>query len=240
MSKNILIVGSGFMGTSIALGLDQTDTCCVEQDHEYQSILKNESIYNEVFSSYESVSGTYDLIIICTRQADVLRSILYFCEHFSESLVTDISSSKNFLVNQELPKNFISSHPICGSHKVGPANAEANLLKDKEVIILSNTINNNVKNLKDFWHSLGANTSEMTFDQHDKYYAYLSHFPHFFSFLYKEILEEEGIDYQKYSGDSMKEILRLSEANKDLWNEIFSDNKVNLDMLKEKIKKKLL
>ena len=38
----------------------------------------------------------------------------------------------------------------------------------------------------------------------------------------------------------MKEILRLSEANKDLWNEIFSDNKANLDMLKEKIKKKLL
>lgn len=240
MSKNILIVGSGFMGTSIALDLDQTDTCCVEQDHEHQRILKNESIYNEVFSSYESVSGTYDLIIICTRKADALRSILYFCEQFPESLVTDISSSKNFLVNQELPKNFISSHPICGSHKVGPANAEANLLKDKEVIILSNTINNDVKNLKDFWHSLGANTSEMTFDQHDKYYAYLSHFPHFFSFLYKEILEEEGIDYQKYSGDSMKEILRLSEANKDLWNEIFLDNKVNLDMLKEKIKKKLL
>ena len=240
MSKKILIVGSGFMGTSIALALDQKDTCCVEQDHEHQRILKNESIYNEVFSSYESVSGTYDLIIICTRQTDALRSILYFCEHFPESLVTDISSSKNFLVNQELPKNFISSHPICGSHKVGPANAEANLLKDKEVIILSNTINNNVKNLKDFWHSLGANTSEMTFDQHDKYYAYLSHFPHFFSFLYKEILEEEGINYQKYSGDSMKEILRLSEANKDLWNEIFSDNKINLDMLKEKIKKKLL
>ena len=189
MSKNILIVGSGFMGTSIALGLDQTDTCCVEQDHEYQSILKNESIYNEVFSSYESVSGTYDLIIICTRQADALRGILYFCEQFPESLVTDISSSKNFLVNQELPNKFISSHPICGSHKVGPGNAEANLLKDKEVIILSNTINNDVKDLKDFWHSLGANTSEMTLDEHDKHYAYLSHFPHFFSFLYKEILE---------------------------------------------------
>ena len=40
MSKNILIVGSGFMGTSIALALDQKDTCCVEQDHEYQRILK--------------------------------------------------------------------------------------------------------------------------------------------------------------------------------------------------------
>ena len=215
MSRKILIVGSGFMGTSIALGLNQTDTSCVEQDHEYQSILKNKSIYNEVFSSYESVSGAYDLIIICTRQAEALRSILYFCEHFPESLVTDISSSKNFLVNQELPKNFISSHPICGSHKVGPDNAEANLLKNKEVIILSDTINNDVKNLKDFWHSLGANTSEMTLDEHDKHYAYLSHFPHFFSFLYKEILEEEGIDYQKYSGDSMNCLLYTSPSPRD-------------------------
>ena len=80
----------------------------------------------------------------------------------------------------------------------------------------------------------------MTLDEHDKHYAYLSHFPHFFSFLYKEILEEEGIDYQKYSGDSMKEILRLAKADRDLWNEIFSDNKANLDILKNKIKKKLL
>ena len=97
MSRKNLIVGSGFMGTSLALGLNQTDTSCVEQDHEYQNILKNKSIYNEVFSSYESVSGAYDLIIICTRQAEALRSILYFCEHFPESLVTDISSSKNYL-----------------------------------------------------------------------------------------------------------------------------------------------
>ena len=45
--------------------------------------------------------------------------------------------------------------------------------------------------------------------------------------------------YKRQSGDSLKEILRLSESDKDLWNEIFSDNKANIDSLKEKIKKKL-
>lgn len=240
MNNKILVVGSGFMGTSIALGLDQSNIFCVEQNHDHRKILNDKSIYNEIFSSYENVTGSYDLIIICTRQAQALSSIFYFCEHFPETLVTDISSSKNFLVNQKLPENFISSHPICGSHKVGPVNADADLFKDKEVIILNDTVNKDPKNLKDFWHSLGAKTAEMSIEEHDKHYAYLSHFPHFFSFLYKEILEEEGINYQKYSGDSMKEILRLSEANKDLWNEIFSDNKENLDILKDKIKKKLL
>ena len=67
----------------------------------------------------------------------------------------------------------------------------------------------------------------------------LAIFPHYLSFIYREILEESNIDFDKYSGDSLKEILRLSESDKDLWNEIFSDNKANIDSLKDKIKKKL-
>ena len=53
-------------------------------------------------------------------------------------------------------------------------------------------------------------------------------------------LYRENIDFKKFSGDSLKEILRLSEANEHLWHEIFSDNKENLEYIKEKLKKKLL
>ena len=80
----------------------------------------------------------------------------------------------------------------------------------------------------------------MSFSEHDKNYAFLSHFPHLFSFIYKQILDEEGIDYEKFSGDSLKEILRLSEANEDLWGEIFLDNEENLKLIKQKLKNKLL
>jgi len=240
MSSKVLIVGSGFMGTSIALGLSGRKPSCVERNAEYKKLLEEKNIYDEVFGNPEEVVGIFDLIVICTRQIDTYENISFFCKKFPDALVTDIASSKSFLINQDLPDNFISSHPICGSHKIGPANAEADLLKRKEVIILSDTVNERVSVLNNFWHELGANTSEMNFEDHNRYYAYLSHFPHLFSFVYKELLDEEGIDYQKYSGDSMKEILRLSEANRELWDEIFSDNKGNLDTLKEKIKKKLL
>lgn len=240
MSSNVLVVGSGFMGTSIALGLSNRKISCVEPNLEYKNVLEEQNIYDEIFSNAEKVIGVFALVVICTRQIDAYKNIKYFCKKFPDALVTDIASSKRFLINQDLPNNFISSHPICGSHKVGPANAEADLFKRKEVIILSDTVNERVPVLKNFWHELGANTSEMNFEDHDRYYAYLSHFPHLFSFIYKELLDEEGIDYLKYSGDSMKEILRLSEADRALWNEIFADNKNNLDALKEKIKKKLL
>ena len=138
-----------------------------------------------------------------------------------------------------MPENFISSHPICGSHKTGPENAEHKLFLDKEVILIKGAQQELVDSIKEFWESLGARTNEMDLTEHNRIYAYLSHFPHYLSFIYREILEENDIDFNKYSGDSLKEILRLSESDKDLWSEIFSDNKANLDSLKEKIKKKL-
>ena len=45
---------------------------------------------------------------------------------------------------------------------------------------------------------------------------------------------------KRFSGDSLKEILRLSEANEHLWHEIFLDNKENLEYIKEKLKKKTI
>ena len=96
-----------------------------------------------------------------------------------------------------------------------------------------------IDSVKELWESLGARTTELDLDEHNRIYAYLSHFPHYLSFIYREILEESDIDFGKYSGDSLKEILRLSESDKDLWNEIFSDNETNIESLKEKIKKKL-
>tara|TARA_B100000513_G_scaffold114432_1_gene49980 strand:+ start:267 stop:989 length:723 start_codon:yes stop_codon:yes gene_type:complete len=240
MSREILIVGSGFMGTSMAHALKNCDISCLETHQAYLATLRNLNIYKNVFSDVSDIEGKFELIIICTRQKDVLEHISYFSTKFPESLITDISSSKNFLQKADLPSNFISSHPICGSHKVGPEDAESDLFEDKEVIIIDSAHHENLNKLESFWSSLGAKTTVMNFSEHDKNYALLSHFPHLFSFIYREILDEEDIDYKKFSGDSLKEILRLSEANEHLWNEIFLDNKDNLEQIKEKLKKKLL
>ena len=239
MIKKTLIVGSGFMGTSIALASKSDDISCVEKDLDYLDALKNLNLYKNLYKDINEVNEDFDLIIICSRQKQTLDHIFNFSKKFPTAVITDISSSKEFLIDKNLPRNFISSHPICGSHKTGPKNAEINLFQNKEVILIKGAKQELVDSIKQFWEFLGARTTELNLDEHNRIYAYLSHFPHYLSFIYREILEESNIDFDKYSGDSLKEILRLSESDKNLWDEIFSDNKSNIDSLKEKIKKKL-
>ena len=239
MTKKTLIVGSGFMGTSIALASKSDDICCVEKDSDYLDALKNLNLYKNLYKDINEVNEDFELIIICSRQKQTLDHIFNFSKKFPTAVITDISSSKEFLIDKNLPRNFISSHPICGSHKTGPKNAEINLFRNKEVILIKGAKQELVDSIKQFWEFLGARTTELNLDEHNRIYAYLSHFPHYLSFIYREILEESNIDFNKYSGDSLKEILRLSDSDKNLWDEIFSDNKSNIDSLKEKIKKKL-
>ena len=239
MTKKTLIVGSGFMGTSIALASKSDDISCVEKDLDYLDALKNLNLYKNLYKDINEVNEDFDLIIICSRQKQTLDHIFNLSKKFPTAVITDISSSKEFLIDKNLPRNFISSHPICGSHKTGPKNAEINLFRNKEVILIKGAKQELVDSIKQFWEFLGARTTELNLDEHNRIYAYLSHFPHYLSFIYREILEESNIDFNKYSGDSLNEILRLSDSDKNLWDEIFSDNKSNIDSLKEKIKKKL-
>ena len=197
MIKKTLIVGSGFMGTSIALASKSDDISCVEKDLDYLDALKNLNLYKNLYKDINEVNEDFDLIIICSRQKQTLDHIFNFSKKFPTAVITDISSSKEFLIDKNLPRNFISSHPICGSHKTGPKNAEINLFRNKEVILIKGAKQELVDSIKQFWEFLGARTTELNLDEHNRIYAYLSHFPHYLSFIYREILEESNIDFDK-------------------------------------------
>ena len=49
MSREILIVGSGFMGTSMAHALKNCDISCLETHQAYLTTLRNLNIYKKVF-----------------------------------------------------------------------------------------------------------------------------------------------------------------------------------------------
>ena len=224
----VLIIGSGFMGTSLALKLKQKNSAafvsCVEQNSAAKAEVEQSEIYDETYLNFNEVSDSYDAVLICTNITEVKYNVETCLEKFdSATLITDISSTKKH-ISELIDEGYVSSHPICGSEQSGPTTANADVFAGARVVVVGQD-NEKVKN---FWQSLDCSVFEMDIETHDKFFGYLSHLTHLMAFAFDKVTE--SIPHRdKLMPESSRELLRLGKSNKDLWNEIFADNKEILD-----------
>ena len=224
----VLIIGSGFMGTSLALRLKQKNSedsvSCIEQNSAVKAEVDQSKIYDETYHDFNEVSDSYDVVLICTNIAEVKNNVETCLEKFdSSTLITDISSTKKHIATL-IDEGYVSSHPICGSEQSGPTTANADVFNSARVV----AVGHDVERVKNFWKSLDCSVFEMDTETHDKFFGYLSHLPHLMAFAFDKATE--SIPHRdELMPESSRELLRLSKSNEDLWNEIFKDNKEILD-----------
>ena len=224
----VLIIGSGFMGTSLALKLKQKNSeasvSCVEQDSAAKAEVDQSDIYDETYFEFNEVSDSYDAVIVCTNIAEVKNNVEKCQEKFTSStLITDISSTKKH-ISALIDEGYVSSHPVCGSEQSGPTTANEDVFAGARVVV----VGQNNERVKNFWQSLDCSVFEMDTGTHDKFFGYLSHLPHLMAFAFDKLTE--SIPHRdELMPESSRELLRLGKSNEDLWNEIFADNKEVLD-----------
>ena len=220
----VLIIGSGFMGTSLALKLKQKNSAafvsCVEQNSAAKAEVEQSEIYDETYHDFNEVSDSYDVVLICTNIAEVKNNVEICQEKFTSStLITDISSTKKH-ISTLINEGYVSSHPVCGSEQYGPTTANADVFAGARVVV----VGQNNERVKNFWQSLDCSVFEMDTETHDKFFGYLSHLPHLMAFAFDKLTE--SIPYRdELMPESSRELLRLGKSNQDLWSEIFKDNK---------------
>ena len=224
----VLIIGSGFMGTSLALKLKQKNSeasvSCVEQDSAAKAEVDQSEIYDETYHDFNEVSDSYDVVLVCTNIAEVKNNVEKCQEKFTSStLITDISSTKKH-ISTLIDEGYVSSHPICGSEQSGPTTANADVYDGARIIV----VGSDAERVKSFWQSLGCSIFEMDTKTHDKFFGYLSHLPHLMAFAFDKVTESIA-HRDELMPESSRELLRLGKSNKNLWNEIFADNKEVLD-----------
>ena len=83
--------------------------------------------------------------------------------------------------------------------------------------------------LIDFWESaMQMRTSVMTVNDHDLIFAMTSHLPHLVSFALIDSIRLSSSSVEDNAGGGLKEFLRLSGSNSEMWSEIFTLNRVDL------------
>lgn len=245
---NIVIVGTGLVGGSMALTLRQSGLANkiigVEPNPEHAKLSLERKLVDEILSMDEAVKNT-DVIILAVPvnvAKDLVIDILDQCKH---QTVIDVGSTKDAICTSiaKHPSRgrFVATHPMWGTEYSGPEAAVSNGFSGNTVVICERekTDPDSMEIAQNIYHILGMKIINMTPAAHDIHAAYVSHISHITSFaLANTVLEkekEEEAIFEMASG-GFESTVRLAKSNPDMWVSIFQQNRENiLDVLNEHI-----
>tara|TARA_B100001564_G_scaffold339806_1_gene332921 strand:- start:425 stop:1321 length:897 start_codon:yes stop_codon:yes gene_type:complete len=242
--KNVLIIGCGLLGSSLARRISKKKMA--QKIIVYEKSKSNIAKINKlklpikIVKTLKDGVEVSDLIIFCTPMSEYRRIILQINKFISpKTLITDIGSSKIEslkIIKKSLKKNvhWISSHPIAGSEVSGPEHGRENIFENKWCILIKDKKTNlrHLKFLNSFWKKVGSKTVIMNSQKHDKIFSITSHLPHLVAYnLVKSAQDFEKIqkfDLIKYSAGGLRDFSRIAASNEIMWRDIFFDNKNNV------------
>ena len=232
--ENILVVGLGMIGSSIAFAA-KSKGINVNGFDLNEDILKkaiDENIIDATIESIEEINtNQIDLIILAVppkQTLELLNKLDYLWN--SKITITDTSSVKNH-IKLEGVNNIVLSHPIAGSDKSGIDALDKNLFIEKKNILCNpfDAKEDHLKRVENFWvNALNMRVEIMTVAEHDLIFAMTSHLPHLVSYALIDSIRTSNLGVKDNSGGGLKEFLRLSGSNAEMWRDIFILNRVDL------------
>ena len=253
----LVIVGTGFMGASIAQAAKQRGIAKHVIGIDRQSAQQALSL-GRIDAQAESIAQLPQLCSQRLAQNDrfaiaivIASPVITYSQIFSElsnlsqmlkasqsiTWITDIGSTKSGVLKAannlgNLASAFVSSHPMAGSEKHGPADARADLFQSARVLIsrLPQSTDNAVAAVEEFWITLGGQPSLLPIEEHDELLAAISHLPHAVAYSLAGVLAGSSLAgaAQALHGGGLRDTTRIAASSPELWADIFLDNREQL------------
>ncbi len=226
--KNILVVGTGLIGTSIALGLTAQGLRVFLSDID--SVALDNAI--KVSGATKYLDQEISVVFVATPPASVAKVISASVVDHPNAVITDVASVKGSIF-RELEQlgtsdweRIVGGHPMAGREVSGAMGAQGNLFLDRPWVIASSdrTSADSIASVKQLVETLGAFPIFRTIEEHDRAVALISHTPQVVaSVLAGELMDAEG-SYIELAGQGIRDTIRIAGSDSNLWTEILSDN----------------
>ncbi len=244
--RRIAIVGVGFMGASLGLAVKKKGLAkeVVGIGHNEASLKAAKDVGAVDETTTDLLKGLIgaDLVIVATPVNAILEVLEVLGKDFKRSvIVTDLGSTKTAVVERaekvlHHSVMFVGSHPLVGSEKKGPANANAALYDGGTCVMTPTEKTNRMARdkVKQFWNQLGCNVKLMGPAEHDEALAYISHLPHLTAFALMRSLPDNCMEL---AAQGFKDMTRIASSSPEMWRDIaLSNPKYVLKSLDETVK----
>ncbi len=228
--ERLTVVGTGLVGTSVALAAGRSGTRCRGFDTD-RGVLEGAAARGAVTpaSSLAEAVADAELVVVAVpvgAAPEVVRETLSAAG--PDAVITDVASTKRPLASIA-DARFVPGHPVAGGTTGGPARAAADLF-DAATWFLTPTHASSAESValvERFVASLGARAVRTEAAAHDRLLALTSHLPHALANLLMLRVAEAAAEDDAplaFAGASLREMTRLAGANAPVWSDIFLGN----------------
>ena len=233
MTGVVGLVGTGLIGASIGLaarglgwhvaGCD-VDATALRDAHDLRAI-------DEIASRSEVYDGA-DVVVIAAPVDATLAEIERVRQErpIRPRLLIDVASVKLPVARAVADiANFVPTHPMTGSERIGPRAARADLFENCTWAYVSSGDPEVVRRAVEFAGALGALPVPVDAAEHDRTVALTSHLPQLLSTLFSARLRgRSNTNVDALCGPAARELLRLGRSDFAVWQSIFVNNGPNV------------
>ncbi|MGI5159426.1 prephenate dehydrogenase [Microbispora sp. CA-102843] len=225
---SVVVVGTGLIGTSIALALRQRDVRVFLADRDAGAVrLARELGAGEDWTGEQRV----DLAVIAVPPQFVAQQLLDLQKRDSARFYTDVASVKALPLAQAAQLGcdlsaYIAGHPLAGRERSGPAAARADLFLGRPWAYCpaDEASPRAVAAVERLISLCGGNAVRVDAAEHDRAVAVVSHAPHVTAAAVAARLAEASETALGLSGQGVRDVTRIAASDPALWTGILEGN----------------
>jgi prephenate dehydrogenase len=226
----VAVIGSGLIGTSVALSLRRVGVEVLLSDTDPQNV----QIAVEAGAGRPLQDGDAPaIVVVAVPPRHTGRVLADASARWPEATLTDVASVKRTVLDDAIaqgadPRRLVGGHPMAGREVSGAAAALPNLMDDRQWVItpLAQSGVEHVRQVHRLAAACGALPVEMDPSDHDAAVALVSHTPQVLASALAGQLQTSSDDSVSIAGQGLRDMTRIAGSNVDLWTDILMANAV--------------
>ena len=229
--KTAVVLGTGLVGTSVALALSRHGVLVLLEDRDPDAARTAASLGAGTVLAPEGPGQPVDLAILAVPPAHVARTLGLAQERGLARAYTDVCSVKAGPAAEAAAlgldlSSYIGGHPLSGREKSGPLAARGDLFEGRPWVLTpaEQTRRDVLNRALELVSLCGSVPVVMDPIEHDRAVALISHAPHLVSALMAARLENASEEAARIAGQGVRDVTRIAAGDPALWREILTAN----------------
>jgi prephenate dehydrogenase len=229
---SVVVIGTGLIGTSIALALREQDVSVWLADADDQAVILAANLgAGQPLPADGVPGGPADIVVLAVPPAAVASELRSAQARGLARTYTDVASVKELplAAARELGcdlASYLPGHPLSGRERSGPAAARADLFVGRPWVLCPQpeTDVTTIRLGTGLAEACGALPVAVSSADHDQWVALVSHAPHVVAAAMAARLVDAPGDALALAGQGLRDVTRIAASGPGMWLQILSAN----------------